>query len=458
MLAPNPEFQSRTHRGAAGGLGWVSIFRLGLVQAGIGAVVVLATSTLTRLMTVELALPALIPGALVALHYVVQLLRPRLGHGSDRGGARTPWIVGGMAATALGSTLAAAGVAVARGHFGLGLALLVPGFLLLGLGVGGCGTALLALLAERVAPARRGPAATLTWFMMMVGFIVSAGVAGALLKPYSPVRLVEVAAGVGVAALLLALAGVLGLEKTAITVQAAPRPREAAASPGFLAALREVWAEPHTRRFAGVVFLGMLAYAGQDLVLEPLAGAVFGYSPSASTQLMGLQRGGVLAGMAALGLLTGFAKDRAFASLDGWMAGGCAFAALALAALAFGAAHGAGFALQPCVFGLGVADGVFAVAAVGAMMAGVGDRTGQAGLRMGVWGAAQALAYAAGGLVATGALQAGRAFWSGAGPGFALTLTLQGALFAAAAVLMSRRAAAVARPASFKTSLRGSSR
>ena len=442
MLAPNPEFRPRTHRSAAGGFGWIAIFRLGLVQAGVGAVVVLATSTLTRLMTVELALPALVPGVLVALHYVVQLLRPRFGHGSDRGGSRTPWIVGGMAATALGGVLAAAGVAVAGSHLGLGLVLLVTGFLALGLGVGGCGTALLALLAERVAPARRGPAATLTWFMMMVGFIVSAGVGGALLKPYSPLRLVEVAAGVGLAALALTLAGVLGLEGRR-SARPVARPAEAPASPRFLVALREVWAEPHTRRFAGVVFLGMLAYAGQDLMLEPLAGAVFGYSPSASTQLMGLQRGGVLAGMAALGLLTGVVRDRRFAGMGPWMVGGCVGAAVALAGLAFGATHGAGFALKPWVFGLGVADGVFAVAAVGAMMAGVGDRRGQAGLRVGVWGAAQALAYAIGGLVATGALQLGRAVWSGAGPGFALTLALQAALFAGAAVMMSRRAAGV---------------
>ena len=37
------------------------------------------------------------PGALVGFHYAIQMTRPRWGHGSDRGGRRTPWIVGGMA-------------------------------------------------------------------------------------------------------------------------------------------------------------------------------------------------------------------------------------------------------------------------------------------------------------------------------------------------------------------------
>ena len=57
-------------------LGWFGIVRLGFVQAALGAIVVLVTSTLNRVMVVELALPAVVPGALVALHYAVQVLRP----------------------------------------------------------------------------------------------------------------------------------------------------------------------------------------------------------------------------------------------------------------------------------------------------------------------------------------------------------------------------------------------
>ena len=46
--------------------GWLRIARLGLVQAALGAVVVFCTSTLNRVMVVEYALPATLPGALVA--------------------------------------------------------------------------------------------------------------------------------------------------------------------------------------------------------------------------------------------------------------------------------------------------------------------------------------------------------------------------------------------------------
>ena len=88
---------------------WLGILRLGLVQTSLGAIVVLMTATINRVMVVELALPAVIPGLLVALFHGVQIMRPAWGHGSDVGGRRAPWIVGGMAALALGGVLAALG-------------------------------------------------------------------------------------------------------------------------------------------------------------------------------------------------------------------------------------------------------------------------------------------------------------------------------------------------------------
>ena len=71
----------------------------------LGAVVVLTTSTLNRVMVVELALPAMLPGALVALHYAVQVLRPRWATALTSAAARTPWIIGGMALLALGGVV-----------------------------------------------------------------------------------------------------------------------------------------------------------------------------------------------------------------------------------------------------------------------------------------------------------------------------------------------------------------
>lgn len=46
-------------------LSWLGIIRLGFVQTALGAIVVLTTSALNRVMVVELALPATLRGSLL---------------------------------------------------------------------------------------------------------------------------------------------------------------------------------------------------------------------------------------------------------------------------------------------------------------------------------------------------------------------------------------------------------
>ncbi|MEM8596464.1 MAG: PucC family protein, partial [Pseudomonadota bacterium] len=133
-------------------LSWAGIARLGCVQLALGAVVVLTTSTLNRVMVVELALPAMLPGALVALHYAVQLSRPRWGFGADRGGRRVPWILGGMALLAAGGSGAAGATVWMATAPTAGIIAATIAFIAIGLGVGMAGTNLLALLAIRTAP------------------------------------------------------------------------------------------------------------------------------------------------------------------------------------------------------------------------------------------------------------------------------------------------------------------
>ena len=260
-------------------IGWLGIIRLGLVQTALGAVVVLTTSTINRIMVVELALPAILPGLLVGLHYAVQVLRPRWGYGSDQGGRRTPWIVGGMATLALGGIGAAVATAWMQSQLIAGIALAVVAFILIGLGVGACGTSLLVLLAKRVTERRRGAAATIVWMMMIVGFIVTATLAGKYLDPFSPMRLIVVTTIVSVAAFLLTLIAVYKVEGVDNAHPVSGEKKSLSAQPSFKVALAQVWDEPRARRFTIFVFVSMLAYSAQDLILEPFAGAVFGFTP-----------------------------------------------------------------------------------------------------------------------------------------------------------------------------------
>lgn len=427
-------------------LGWSGIVRIGLVQTALGAIVVLTTSTLNRIMVVELALPAMLPGMLVAMHYFVQLSRPRFGFGSDTGQRRTPWIIGGIAALGCGGVLASVATAWMAADAIAGTALAVLAFLLIGAGVGASGTCLLVLLAASVEPKRRAAAASITWIMMIAGFAVTAGTVGAFLDPFSFGKLTGISAIVATLALAVTILALRNLEKP--TVQPAHPPSDQAAKQvSFREALSEVFAERHTRRFATFVFISMLAYSAQDLVLEPFAGAVFGLTPGQSTQLGGTQHGGVLLGMLLVAFVGYKLGEKRHGVLRACMIGGCLGSAALLALLSVAGFVGAGWPLQGTVFLLGIANGVFAVAAIGSMMGLVSEgRQQRDGMRMGVWGAAQAVAFGIGGIAGTFAVDIVRYLSGSVLYAYSLVFFAQAVLFAVAAFLaveLSRRGALV---------------
>lgn len=415
-------------------LGWLGIARLGLVQASLGAVVVMATGTLNRVMVVEMGLPALVPGLLIAWHYLIQILRPRLGHGSDQGGRRTPWIIGGVALLALGAVGAATATTVMRTHPVIGIALALIDYSFIGIGVGCAGTSLLVLLAQRTAPARRPAAATLVWIMMIAGFVLTAAVAGQSLEPFSSDRLLAVIIVVSLCALAITSLAVWGMEPArAAVLDDTPAPAPAGS---FVTALREVWSEPQSRRFAAFVFVAMLAYSAQELLLDPFAGAVYAYTPGASTRLSAVQHGGALVGMLLVAVLGTLRRGQDIGSPRVCTLAGCTASALMLCLIGTSALAHFDWPLRAMVFALGVANGCFAVAAIASMMqmAGQGARQRE-GVRMGVWGAAQAVAFAAGGLTATGLSDLMRWWWADPGMAYGLVFLIQAVLFLAAAGL-----------------------
>ena len=428
---------------AARGMGWLGVVRLGLVQSALGAVVALTTSTLNRVMVVEAAMPVVLPAAFVAWHYVVQLSRPRWGHGSDMGARRTPWIIGGMGVLALGAVMATDATLMLKSNPVAGIALALVAYSMIGAGVGAAGTSLLALLAARVAPARRPAAASITWIMMIVGIVVSAGVSGALLQPFSGQRLALVASGVAGIAFLVTLLAVWGAETEAPVASPASTPPRA--KPPFQQALAEMWADGLARRFTIFVFVSMLAYSAQELILEPFAGLVFKMTPGQSTQLSSLQHGGVLLGMILVGVLGARIGDKKRLWMRGFTIAGCLGSTVALAAMAAASVVGLAWPLAPTVFVLGLANGVFAVSAIGSMMglAGAGGG-GREGVRMGVWGAAQAAAFACGGFVGAVGVDLMRGVLHADGPAFLAVFVGEAAIFLASALLASRLDAPVA--------------
>jgi MFS transporter, BCD family, chlorophyll transporter len=408
-------------------LGWIQIVRLGLVQMALGSIVVLTTSTLNRLMVVELALPAVLPGMLVALHYGIQITRPKWGFLSDTGGRRTVFIIGGMAALGAGALAASMGIAMFEWSFAAGLAVSILAYAVIGLGVGASGTALLALLATATEPRRRAAAATITWLMMVFGIAVTAGTVGMMLEPYSHARLVEIVASVGAFAVILTTVAIWGIERR-VTVR--PEPEQGS----FRDGLAEIWSEPRARMFTIFVFLSMTAYFMQELILEPYAGLVFGYTPGQSTSLAGAQNGGVFLGMVLVGVA---ATGLRLGSLRNWVVAGCLGSAVSLTIISLIGQTGAPL-LLPAVVLMGVFNGMFAVAAIGSMMALAGEgREKREGTRMGLWGAAQAMAAGFGGLLGAAAVDGMRTIVSDPSA-FGTVFVAEALLFVAAAAMALR--------------------
>jgi BCD family chlorophyll transporter-like MFS transporter len=130
-----------------------------------------------------------------------------------------------------------------------------------------------------------------------------------------------------------------------------------------------------------------------------------------------------------------------------------------LLALAVGSFVGPSWPLKASVFALGFANGTFAVAAIGSMMRLVAEgRKSREGVRMGLWGAAQAVAFGLGGLAGTVAVDVAR--WALGSPvaAYALVFVGEAVMFVVAtviAVALSRSDPATQRQAAQRT---GSSR
>ncbi len=400
-------------------LGWGGILRLCLVNAAIGGMAALPVNLFNRLMTVELALPALLPGLLVALHYAVQITRPVWGHRSDAKGGRTPFIRGGLAAVGAGLVLTAWAIAFAPST-GVALAIWIIAYMAIGFGIGAAGTSFLALLATAAPNSRKGAAATIAWLMLIAGAIFASVGAGVALKPYSPDRLMLVVPAVAIIGWLIAFLATLGVERR---LGAVPQPDEPALGP----ALRATWDDPAARAFTGFVFLSIFAFYLSELVLEPFAGHIHGLTPDASTKLSGGKDGAALAGMIAAGLLS----TLRIGSLRSWAVLGCVVSAIGLIGL------GAGASLIAFTVILGFGNGLFVVGAVGSMMRLASERAGATGTRMGVFGAAQAIAAGIAGLVATGTLDLARLAFSDAAA-YGLVFGLEAVLFLAAAMVALR--------------------
>ncbi|OJI04148.1 BCD family MFS transporter [Polynucleobacter sp. MWH-Adler-W8] len=414
--------------------GWLSIVRLGLVQASIGAIVVMTTSTLNRIMVVELALPASLPGLLVAIHYFVQVIRPRMGFESDSGSKKTPWIIGGVALLALGGFGAAIATTLMGVNLIIGILAAIVAFFLIGIGVSMSGTSLLALLAKGVSDDRRAAAATTVWLMMIFGFALTSGLAGKFLDPYAPEKVILISGIISLVAIALTSLALYRLEGSDLENKISKTKEKIP----FKSALSEILSDPDTKKFTIFIFLSMLAFSAQDLILEPFAGIIFKYTLGETTSLSGIQHSGVLTGMLLVAVCGSSRLRRYFGSLRSWMIYGCLASALAMFGLVMAGILEGEWPLKLNVYVLGLANGAFSIAAIASMMrlAVVGGG-GKEGVRIGLWGGAQAIAFGLGGLLGAGASDLARSIFTNPAWAYASVFFIEAILFVASAYMAS---------------------
>jgi BCD family chlorophyll transporter-like MFS transporter len=375
------------------------LLRLSLFQVTVGMAAVLLIGTLNRVMIVELGIPAWLVAAMIALPLVFAPFRMLVGHRSDThrsvlGWRRVPYIwfgtmlqFGGLAIMPFALILLSGD---SRGPPVLGPAAAALAFLMAGAGLHTTQTAGLALATD-LAPAHVRPkVVALLCMMLLVGTVIAAVGFGALLKPFSELRLIQVIQGS--AALTMVLNGIALWKQESRSRSVKTEER----APSF----RESWSAYAKTGRAGrrllAIGMGTVAFSMQDVLLEPYGGKILHLSVSATTTLTALL---ALGGAAGLGLAARTLNRGA----DPYRVAGFGAAAglIAFTSVIFAAPVG-----SPALFAMGVGlvgfgAGLFAHGTLTASMAMAKEDA--TGLALGAWGSVQALAagvaIAAGGIL-----------------------------------------------------------
>ncbi len=430
------------------------ILRLSLFQIAVGMATVLLVGTLNRVMIVELNVSATLVAAMVCLPFLFAPLRALIGHRSDMhrsvlGWRRVPYIwfgsllqFGGLAIMPFALlVLSGDGVGpVLYGQIGAALA-----FLLVGAGLHTTQTAGLALATDLATPATRARVVALLYVALLVGMVASGLVFAWLLADFSPLRLIQVVQGAAVVTMVLNVVALWKQEARNPTLTRFDRER-----PAFAAMLQGFLARPGATRFLAAVALGTAAFNMQDVILEPYGAQVLKLSVSGTTILTALLATGSLAAFALAARALNAGVDPHRLAALGLVCGLVAFPCVIFA----GAIEAPGlFRFGTGLIGFG--GGLFAVGTLTIAME--LDDGPQAGLAVGIWGAAQAtaagLAIALGGAIRDGF--AALASSSTLGPGLAEPAAAYHAVYHIEVALLFAtlvaigplvRSAAVARP------------
>lgn len=392
------------------------MFRLGLFQLGLGMMAVLTLGVLNRVMIDELAIPASIVAAVIAVHQFMAPARVWFGQLSDArpflGQHRSGYIWLG---TLLFTTIAYGALQltwVLGERYASDPAAAWPLILLLGFVFAGYGLALsasstpfAALLVDVSSEAQRSQLVGIVWSMLTLGIAIGGISSRILLSPLESdtVSLAVVQASINhlflitvVVVCALAFTATWGVERrfSQFRDRQSSQSREDSISLGH--ALKVLTANRQTGIFFAFLIALTLSLFMQEPVLEPFGGQVFDLSVGETSMFNSLWGIGTLIGISSGGafLIPRFGKR----SIVIW---GCLGCAICFCSFIVAGALQSVVLLEIALVGFGLMAGLATAGSINLML----DLTAAAtaGTFIGAWGLAQAmsrgLAVVAGGSV-----------------------------------------------------------
>jgi BCD family chlorophyll transporter-like MFS transporter len=304
---------------------------------------------------------------------------------------------------------------------------MILAFIIYGLGRNLAHNSYQALLTDIFSPEKRQRAITLYEVATLVGSVVGAGALGGALKIYEPSRLITVTIGASLTAFVFAFLGAIRQEPAILKEST-----EKARAQSFRRTLKEiVLPDPQVRLFFLVVMLTFIGTLAQDDFLEPFGALVLNMEVGATTRLTAFWGIGVLISMLLSGLF--LIKWLGFMRLMrvGIVASSLVFIGVIVVGLA-----GNPDVFRMLVLVMGLSTGL----AGAGMLSGVITFTTsiRAGLLMGVWGMANLLGKAIGGLMGGVVIDLMRLAFNDAFLAYAALFSIEVILLFTALVLTTR--------------------
>ncbi len=400
----------------------MTMFRLGLFQAGLGVMSLLTLGVLNRVMIKELAIPATIVAGAIAMHQIVAPARVWFGQMSDAkpilGYHRTGYIWIGSALFTIASFLAVQVV------WQLGNSIETYGwttptygwvgflafmFALYGIALSSSSTPFAALLVDISEEDNRPKLVSIVWSMLTIGIVVGAIITGELLKPLdldTPLEVVRASINrlfiiIPAVVFGLTLIATFGIEKkySRYKTRSALVDREDQITLGR--ALKVLTASRQTGLFFVFLLVMTICLFFQEPILEPYGGEIFGMTIAETTKLNAFWGSGTLIGLSLTGFLIVPRLGKKNTTKLGCFLVAGSFVLIILAGLSRNPAT-----LRGAVVVLGFASGVTTTGALILMLDLTAAET--AGTFIGAWGLSQAWARAAATITGGALLDLGR--------------------------------------------------